>query len=170
MTEDYLKCNNPKWEFCQIKDGVCVNCERGRASVMRCTNPDFPVCEFAKSKKFPDGICINCGKVSCSAKTVIDKIESQIRLYADNFELFHDLGDVIRENNVQLTPSEIRTICTYWYKQSKATRKRLDDSNELFRILDHANSGLLQPLNVDYNENMINLGYVTPDREEEDYD
>lgn len=154
------KCSNKNWIYCAMKNGMCVNCERGHATIIPCDNTEFAKCDFKVSKNYQDGVCINCGKVSCSAKTVINKIHAEINLYPDNFELFYDLGDIIRQNNVELTTNEIRDLCTFWYKKSKATSKRLSDSNELFRILDHSNSGLTRPINSKSNERMITMKTV----------
>jgi len=171
MTEVDQPCNNKKWRYCMLdNNGVCANCERGRASVMLCGNKDFRVCEFKVSKSFSDGVCINCGRVSSSVETVMKKMFSEIDLYSDNFELFFDLADLIRNNNIELPISDIRKICQHWYKKSKATRDRLDSADELFKILDHANSGLASPFNITRNEPLVSFGYKDNDNEVEDYE
>lgn len=160
MTEANIPCLDKKWRYCHIKNGVCANCGLGKTSVPPCGNREFVYCDFKKSKSFPDGVCIQCGKISCSAKTVIDKIHKEIELYSDNIELFVDLGVIISENNVQLTTTEIRSLTDFWYKTSKPTRKRLDEANELFSTLDHANVMLTNPLNVVDRESRVGLKYV----------
>ncbi len=165
MVEVDQPCHNLKWRYCVLTDGVCKNCERGRSSIALCNNKDYRVCNFDISASFKDGICINCGKVSCSAKTVIGKIHDMINLYPDNFELFSDLGDIVRENNVQLTTNEIRDICQFYFKRAKQTRKRLDEADELFRTLDHANISLINPINVIHDEPTMSIGYVDGDQQ-----
>ncbi len=158
-----IKCNDKNYEFCLFKDGVCVRCDNGRTAIVPCNNPSFNKCNFKRSKSYPDGVCINCARISKSIKTVIDELESNIKLYSDNVELFVDLANIIRENNVQLTMPEIRDLCTFWYKQNRPTSKRLHESNELFTMLDRSN----QIIGIGF-EQVIKTEYVDVDDEEYD--
>ena len=106
---------------------------------LRCKSQTQVFCDIDKSASFPDGICVNCGRVLMSARTVISKMTEHINLYSDNFELFSDLCDMLRENNITLPVQEIRNICTHWYKKSKATKERLSDADELFLMLTRVN-------------------------------
>lgn len=121
---------------------------------MNCNAHGWSKCDIDKSASFPDGVCINCGQVCKSSKTVIDLMKIHINLYSDNFELFDDLAQLMRENKVVIPDQEIRNICTHWYKCSKPTRERLSNADELFLILTRTNEE-----NIQTGEPTVTMGY-----------
>ena len=73
---------------------------------------------------------------------MIALIHKELKLYSDNDEIFIDVADIVRKNNVLLNDNEIKDICTTYFKSAKQTRERLTKSDELFQLLHRANESL----------------------------
>lgn len=125
-----------------MNGSFCENCERGRTARKPCGNKKFDGCDFKKTDRFQDGICVNCGKVAKSRDVVLKKLKEQINLYPDNVELFMDLDEIVIENDMRLTDSEIRSVCDYYFKRAKQTKERLTQADELFQVLHRSNQTL----------------------------
>jgi len=128
---------------------------------LHCANDTKVFCDIETSVRYPSGICIHCGRVLADINTITKQIHDLIRLYPDNFELFHDIADIVRENNFQLTDEEIRTICTHYFKQGKQTKERLNTSDELYQIMHRANETLINPINRPVQKEKVDLIYLS---------
>ena len=78
-----------------------------------------------------------------------------IMVKVKDFDLMVDeIQQLITKTNVRLLTDELRSIADIYFKLEKSTDRtiqshRLDLANKIFQEVDHTNSGLIEPFEVD---------------------